>query len=116
VTIYRFKLRDESLGDIDFATVQLKEAFAIKAASGLTVVEMLNGLAKADPDCLQTVVWFLKFRRGEVVDRGSIDFALNELDAEIVDEAGPKPPTPSSQNGINTSGHSPIFATSDPTT
>lgn len=105
----RVKLAGETLGQVDFEDLTLKDAFAIKSASGLTPMEMFSGLEKMDPDALQTIVWFIRMKSGDNVARGSIDFRIRDLETEEVGEGGvefPNAPTSgtSEGDGTDTSG------------
>lgn len=109
MAVIRVKLGGETLGEVDFEGLTLKDAFAIKAASGLTPVEMFSGMEKADPDALQTLVWFVRMKNGDNVARGSIDFRIRDLDTEQVDEGDVALPNPqgsptSEGDGTSTSG------------
>lgn len=70
--------------DFDEANITLKEAFAIKAASGgLPMRQFIQGLYDADPLCLQVLVWFI--RRGEepTLRPDDVDFRLADLDIDL---------------------------------
>ncbi len=70
----------------DEAELDLKDAFALKAASGLTVPAMLRGVAEYDPAGLQALVWFCKYKAGDVVNIATINFRMVDLDLDQVEE------------------------------
>lgn len=96
----RVKIADKVLGAVDFDEMTLRDAFAIKAASGLTPAQLFQGTEQMDPDALQTLVWFVRMKNGESVDRSTIDFRLRDLSTEAVEQdpnpaEGSPEPTPS---------------------
>jgi len=78
----KIKLGDESW-DFDPQELTLREAFAIKSAIGLNFRPFLNGMMEMDPDCLQMLLWLVRTRNGERIDRTSIDFPLAQLQIEV---------------------------------
>lgn len=105
----RVVLAGEDLGEFNPGKVDLKQAFAIKAASGLTPRGLLEGIGDLDPAAMQALVWFMRMRKGEQVDIGSINFAYDDLAVEPVEEA-PKDEATSNGDGITTSSPSPTSA------
>lgn len=84
MAVIRVKLGEQTLGEVDFEGLTLKDAFAIKATSGLTPMQLFSGMESADPDALQTLVWFVKMKNGEHCDRSTIDFRIRDLTTEEV--------------------------------
>lgn len=104
------KLGDEDLGDFIPGKLDLKQAFSIKATTGLTPRALLEGISELDPAAMQALVWFLRFRAGNPVDLASINFAYDDLAVEPVEEA-PKDEATSNGDGISTSPSSPTSST-----
>ena len=82
VGIHHVWLGAEDLGIFDENKFTLNDAFTIKASSGLDVKAFNAGIGSMNPLALQTFVWWLKYRKGENVDRVGIDFALADLRME----------------------------------
>jgi hypothetical protein len=85
--VHHVWLADEDLGIFDEQKFDLKDAFTIKGAVGLNVQPFFKGVNEQDPLCLQTLVWWLRFRVGNIQDRLGINFALSDL--RIEDEPDP---------------------------
>lgn len=89
--------------EIDEAELDLRDAFAVKAASGLTMPAMLAGSGEMDPLALQALVWFCRTKYdGEAglllstVDFRLMDLELSQDTPEEDDEPDPTPGTESS--------------------
>lgn len=80
--IHHVWLGAEDLGVFDENKFTLNDAFIIKASSGLDVKAFNSGIGSMNPLALQTFVWWLKYRKGENVDRVGIDFAIADLRME----------------------------------
>lgn len=103
---FSIKIAGDDLGAFLPGRIDLKAAFAIKATSGLTPVEVTQGVATMDPDALQVMAWFLsthdydKVNRrysanGKNVDASTINFALDDIETEAIEDDAPKsPPAP----------------------
>jgi hypothetical protein len=65
--------------DFDDAEIELKDAFAIKAATGLNLKPFLEGVAEMDPLSIQGLVWFVRHKAGEKVNLADINFRLADL-------------------------------------
>lgn len=64
----------------------LKEAFALKQASGLNPMELDLGLGRLDPACWQAIVWHLRRKTEPRLRLDQIDFKYGDIDAELVRE------------------------------
>ncbi len=82
-------LAGEDLGVIDEERMTLTDAFAIKAASGLSLRPFFGGLNEMDPLSLQTLVWFLRYKQGKAIPLPEVDFVIADLSLEVV----PDPPS-----------------------
>ena len=106
--IHHVWLADEDLGIFDEAKFTLNDAFVVKASSGLDVMAFNAGIGSMNPLALQTFVWWLKYRKGENVDRASIDFKIADLRLE--DEPDPTEASSGTGDAV-TSDSSPTTAT-----
>ena len=59
-------LGEEDLGIYDENKFSLNDAFTIKASCGLNVGVFTAGIKAMDPLVLQTLVWWLRFKKGVV--------------------------------------------------
>jgi hypothetical protein len=75
--------------EFDDEELTLKDAFAIKSATGLGVVSFLNGIADMDPDCLQTLIWLVRSKDQPGLRRESIQFRLADVSIKQVGDADP---------------------------
>ncbi|MGZ4518873.1 MAG: hypothetical protein ACXVXW_00455 [Mycobacteriaceae bacterium] len=80
----KISLKDEDLGVFDEETITLQDAYAIKAASGLSLKPFFEGLNDMDPLSIQTLVWFQKRKQGVNVPLQEIDFVVADLGMEQV--------------------------------
>ena len=87
VGVHHVYLGSEDLGVYDENKFTLTDAFTVKSASGLDIKEFNLGINQMNPLALQTFVWWLKYRKGENVDRAAVDFAIADL--RMVDEPDP---------------------------
>lgn len=109
----------------DEKTMTLKDYFVLKAASGLTRPQFLNGLMADEPAALQALVWFVRRRDEPDLALADVDFLWDDL--EIEDRSGaaesvpppdvpgddaPSPGTTPSSSGADGSTDSPATATS----
>jgi hypothetical protein len=78
------KLGDESW-PFDDAGLSLKDAFAIKSATGLNVPPFLQGIQEYNPASLQGLVWLLRHKAGENVRVEDVDFLLKDLSLEFAE-------------------------------
>lgn len=117
----KIKIAGEDLGLFVPGRIDLRGAFAIKSAAGLTPRELFEGLQDMDPAAMQAVVWFLRTHRfdedanvyqptGANLEIGSVNFALDDFGFELTDEEPPKEET-SPGGEPSTSGSSPTSAT-----
>jgi hypothetical protein len=81
-------LKGADLGEWDEEQLTLRDAFAIKAASGLSLKPFFQGLRDMDPLAMQVLVWFMRFKKSDSVPMPEIDFVITDLDMVEVD-----PPT-----------------------
>ena len=75
-------LGDQDLGEFDFQKFTNSEAYLVENASGLTTKAFFDGIGEMRAIAMQTFVWLLKRRQGQIVDRASIDFAIGDLRLE----------------------------------
>lgn len=85
-------LAGEYLGDFDDEGMMLSEAFALKAATGLSLKPFYQGLNEMDPLAAQAVVWFLHYKRGDQIPLPEIEFRLGDLQMVPVEEPDPTLP------------------------
>lgn len=64
----------------------LKEAFALKQASGLNPMELDLGLGRLDPACWQAIVWHLRRKTEPGLRLDQIDFKYGDIDADLIRE------------------------------
>lgn len=91
-SVHHVYLGDEDLGIFDETKFTLSDAFLIEGhsgghASGLSVNEFMAGINRGQPLAIQTLIWWLRFKQGQNVDRPSIDF--NIADLRLEDEPDP---------------------------
>lgn len=67
---------------LDENTLDLRDAFAIKATASMTIPQVLGGVVQMDPLAMQVLVWFLRMKAGDTVPLESINFRLADLDLE----------------------------------
>lgn len=80
--IIRVRLGDEDLGSFDFQKLTVFDTIQLKAKSGLSTKEFLNGLSDMDGTAMQALVWLLRTRKGEAVELHAINFAIGDLSIE----------------------------------
>jgi len=68
----------------DDEELTLKDAFKIKASSGLSLKGFLTGVQEMDPLALQALIHFLRTKAGESVRLEDIDFRIADLGIEQV--------------------------------
>lgn len=111
----------ETVYDWDDDHVLNTEAIALKKASGLTTMQLMEGISEFDAEALTAMVWLAKRRAGETeadgkpLRMGGLEFDLGGLDLHMVDENGDpvrrtssadgeaEDPTPPSSDGSVTS-------------
>lgn len=76
-------LADESW-PFDDEELTLKDAFKIKAASGLGLKSFLSGVQDMEPLAVQTLIYFVRTKAGESVRLEDIDFRIAALSIEQV--------------------------------
>ncbi|MGH3026731.1 MAG: hypothetical protein ACRDLR_09815, partial [Gaiellaceae bacterium] len=91
-TKFAVKLDGEDLGIFDFDALDLRDGFAIKAASGLTPSELFDGMGKLDPDAFQTAVWFLRSKQGIHAPRSTINFVYSHMEMTPIEDEGDESP------------------------
>jgi hypothetical protein len=74
--------------------LDLKAAFAIKAATGLNLKPFMQGIADMDPLCLQGLVWFVQRTDKPAQRLEDVNFRIVDLTLEQIDDAEPVDPTP----------------------
>lgn len=82
--------------EVDLDHITLREAYVIKAATGLRPVEMILGVGLLDPDAWASIVWLGLHRVGVEVPIRDIDLELGEDRTRTEDEEPPKDPSPTS--------------------
>ena len=80
--LIRVKLADEDLGVFDFQKLTVFDGIQLKAKSGLTIKQFVDGLSEMDAAALQALVWLLRTRQGAVTELHAINFALGDLSME----------------------------------
>jgi len=106
--LVRVKLEGEDLGVFDFQKMTVFDGIQLKAKSGLTIKQFVDGLQEMDAASLQALVWLLRTRQGAVTELHAINFALGDLDME--EEPDPTEET-SGSDAAATSVSSPTSAT-----
>lgn len=112
-----FKLKGEVLGVWDLDDLTLKEAFVIKATTGMDPAPILQGLQQGSPQAWQAVVWFLMQKQNPGLPLSAVDFRYGDIEIEDVqpqEVAAGDRPTPevvdSASSGTTTSTSSPAGA------
>ena len=77
-------LKDEDLGVFDFQKFSISDSFLVENVSGLSPKELFAGIGELRPMALQTFVWLLYRKMGKIVDRASIDFAIDDVRFEAL--------------------------------
>jgi hypothetical protein len=80
----------------DDEELTLKDAFKIKAASGLSLKGFLTGVQEMEPLALQSLIYFLRTRAGASMRLEDIDFRIADLGIEQVNatpDGAAVPPT-----------------------
>ena len=112
--VHIVRLGDQSW-TFDENEITLRDAFAIKATSGLSMKPFIAGIDEMDPLALQTLVWFCKFKAGDSTERALVDFKLADLALEDVPAGPPAVADPAATNSgtdeTTTSEPSPTSAT-----
>ena len=80
--IVHVKLGEEDLGEFDFQKLTVFDTIQLKAKSGLSTKQFIDGLAEMDGQAMQALVWLLKTRKGEVTELHAINFAIGDLDLQ----------------------------------
>lgn len=106
--LVRVKLGGEDLGVFDFQKLTVFDGIQLKAKSGLTIKQFVDGLQEMDAASLQALVWLLRTRHGAVTELHAINFALGDLEME--EEPDPTEET-SGSDAAATSVSSPTSAT-----
>lgn len=75
-------IAEDDLGTFDFEKVTVFDAIQIKAKSGLTTKQFIDGLSEMDGVALQALVWLLRSRKGQHIELHSINFAIGDLRME----------------------------------
>lgn len=79
---FKVVLAGEDLGNFDENQLTLDDAFALEGNTGLTINQMLVGLAPMEAKSLRALVWFMRYKAGAAVDVTSINFLLTDLSYE----------------------------------
>lgn len=106
--IVHVKLGEEDLGEFDFQKLTVFDTIQLKAKSGLSTKQFIDGLAEMDGQAMQALVWLLKTRKGEVTELHAINFAIGDLDLQ---EAPDPTQETSGSDGASTSVSSRTSAT-----
>lgn len=110
----KISLLDESW-DLDLNAITLDDAFIIKGTLGIGFSPFLEGVEALDPDCLQTLVWFLKRPKEPALRREGVRFRLADLRVETIDEGPTTDPSATpADGGTGTSTSSTDGAASTP--
>ena len=80
--IVHVHIGDEDLGVFDFEKVTVFDSIQLKAKSGLTTKQFIDGLAEMDGLSLQALVWLLRSRKGAITELHAINFAIGDLRME----------------------------------
>lgn len=92
------RLGTEDLGVFDFQKMTVFDGIQLKAKSGLTIKQFIDGMAEMDAACLQALVWLLRTRQGAVTELHAINFAIGDLD--IQEEPDPTEETSGSDAAV----------------
>ena len=84
VNVFTVTLAGELLGTFDENELTLTDAFTIENTTGLTVIDMLEGVAPLRPTALRALVWFMRYKAGNPPHISTIDFKLLDLKLEAV--------------------------------
>lgn len=79
-------LDDRSWDFVD-ADLTVKDAFTIKAATGMNLRPFLEGLQQMDPLSLQGLIWFLRRPAEPQLRIEDVDFKIADLRLEQVEDA-----------------------------
>jgi hypothetical protein len=112
--VVHVKLAEEDLGEFDFQKMTVFDTIQLKAKSGLSTKQFVDGLAEMDGQAMQALVWLLRTRQGATTELHAINFAIGDL---VIEEA-PDPtqaqtgdPASSGRNGTGTSASSSTSST-----
>ena len=72
------------MGTFDENELTLSDAFTLENTTGLTVIDLLDGVAPLKPGPLRALVWFMYYKRGNPPHISTIDFKLLDLKLEAV--------------------------------
>lgn len=106
---FRVLVAGEDLGEFHESALTLDDAFTIEATAGITINEMLAGIAPMRAKSLRALVWFMKFKRGDQDHITTIAFKLTEFTIEAIPD--PTVAGPSEGSETPTSDSSPTSAT-----
>jgi hypothetical protein len=109
----RVTLAGEDLGEFDDEGMMLSEAFALKAATGLSLKPFYQGLNEMDPLAAQAVVWFLRYKRGDQIPLPEIEFRMGDLQMVPVEDPDPTVPA---EDETTSAGSETTPSDSSPTT
>lgn len=73
--------------------VQVQDGVALKAVSGLDLLELDRGLEKLDPVAWQAIVWHLRRQTEKRLHIRDVNFRMGDIDAEVVREGDPEVPS-----------------------
>ncbi len=88
------RLGDQSW-EFDEDEITVEDGIALKYATGLNVIPMLQGLQEWDGQAMRALVWFCKHKAGEKVAPDSISFKMMDLQMEQVPDPTKGDGTPS---------------------
>jgi hypothetical protein len=70
--------------ELDLDEIDVKQARTIKAATGLTVMQVQRGMLEVDPDAMVGLFWYMKVTNGETCNIRTVNFKLGPFSESIV--------------------------------
>lgn len=83
----------EHLGIWNLDEIQVQDGVALKAVSGLDLLELDRGLKRLDPVAWQAVVWYLRRLTRPNLQIRDVNFKMGEIDATVLEEDDPEVPS-----------------------
>lgn len=103
VRTFTVSLEGQLLGTFDRGTLTLNDAFVFENITGMTINEMLGDVIgdTTKAKALRALVWFVRFKAGDVVDVASVEFRLEDLVIEVVPDPKETKKSPRNTKGMS---------------
>lgn len=99
----RVTLAGEDLGVWDINALDLHDSFLLKAATGLDLLPIYEGMGSMNPASWRAVIWWLKRKADPNIQPDAINFKWGDL--EMAEVVGEDPPPSAETSGDGTSAN-----------